>query len=111
MCQAESAPLPDNAAETTDSYEIRDDVHDTSRALVRRLVREQLRPQAGRIAVTILCMIVVAASSAATVYLLQPVLDNVFIEKDRDMLYLVPGAIMAVALLTGIGGYFEAVNM
>ena len=99
------APLPPTGQELTD------DAHARSKDLVRRLVAEQLRPQAGRLAVTLACMVVVAASSAAMIYLLQPVLDNIFIEKDRVMLYLVPGAIVALALITGLGGYFEAVNM
>jgi subfamily B ATP-binding cassette protein MsbA len=104
-------PLSDDVPASHAGYELKDERHDTSGALVRRLVREQLRPQAGRLALTLVCMCIVAASSAAMVYLLQPVLDDIFIQKDREMLYLVPAAIMVLALVTGFGGYLEAVNM
>ncbi len=103
--------MPDNVLAPHDGYELKDDRHDRSGVLVRRLVNEQLKPQAGRLALTVFCMIVVAGSSAAMVYLLQPILDNIFIQKDREMLYLVPGLIIALGLVTGISGYLEAVNM
>jgi subfamily B ATP-binding cassette protein MsbA len=103
--------VSDDVPATHPGYELTDDRHDPSSVLVRRLVDEQLRPQAGRLALTIFCMIVVAASSAGMVYLLQPILDDIFIQKDREMLYLVPGLIVALALVTGISGYMEAVNM
>ena len=103
--------MSDDVPATHPGYELTDDRHDPSSVLVRRLVDEQLRPQAGRLALTIFCMIVVAASSAGMVYLLQPILDDIFIQKDREMLYLVPGLIVALALVTGISGYMEAVNM
>ncbi len=103
--------MSDDVPATHPGYELTDDRHDPSSVLVRRLVDEQLRPQAGRLALTIFCMIIVAASSAGMVYLLQPILDDIFIQKDREMLYLVPGLIVALALVTGISGYMEAVNM
>lgn len=92
-------------------HELTDDAHATSDALVRRLTKEQLWPQRGRIALTFVCMVLVAGSSAAMIYLLKDVVDQVLVSRDREMLYLLPGAIIGLALVSGIAGYFEAVNM
>lgn len=92
-------------------HELTDDAHATSKALVRRLVKEQLWPQRGRIVLTFICMVLVAGASASMIYLLKDVVDQVLVSRDRTMLYLLPGAIIALALVSGIAGYFEAVNM
>ena len=45
------------------------------------------------------------------IYLLKDVVDQVLVSRDRQMLYLLPGVIILLALTSGIAGYFEAVNM
>lgn len=92
-------------------HELTDDAHATSDALVRRLAKGQLWPQRGRIGLTFICMVLVAGSSAAMIYLLKDVVDQVLVARDREMLYLLPGVIIGLALVSGIAGYFEAVNM
>ncbi len=93
------------------SYALADDAHDASKVLVRRIAREQLWPQRVRIGLTFVCMMLVAGSAAAMIYLLKDVVDDILISRDRDALYLLPLIIMSLALTTGIAGYFEAVNM
>jgi ATP-binding cassette, subfamily B, bacterial MsbA len=92
-------------------HELTDDAHATSDVLVRRLVREQLWPQRGRILLTFICMVLVAGASASMIYLLKDVVDDVLVSRDRTMLYLLPAVIIGLALVSGIAGYFEAVNM
>ena len=91
--------------------ELKDTGHASSRALVERLAREQLVPQRLRIAAAAACMVLVAAATAGMVYLTGPVIDDVLIARDRQMLYLVPAAVVALALLGGTAGYAEAVLM
>jgi subfamily B ATP-binding cassette protein MsbA len=102
---AEPVQAPDTG------HELTDDAHATSDALVRRLAKEQLWPQRGRIGLTFICMVLVAGSSAAMIYLLKDVVDQVLVARDREMLYLLPGVIIGLAFVSGIAGYFEAVNM
>jgi len=83
----------------------------TTKEMVGRLVRNHLRPQAKRFAIAIFCMIIVAAASATMLYLLKPVLDDILISQNREHLYLIPGAILALALITGFASYFEFVYM
>jgi len=82
-----------------------------TRMLVNRLVRQYVRPHFGRIAFAVLCMMLVAGATAANAWLMQPVLDEVFLNKNREMLYLVPGAILAVALIKGGSTYGQSVTM
>jgi len=103
--------VADNAQAPVTGLELTDNRHETSNTLVRRLVRDQLWPQRKRILLTFLCMVLVAGTSAGMIYLLKDVVDQVLISRDREMLYLLPGAIIGLALISGIAGYFEAVNM
>jgi ATP-binding cassette, subfamily B, bacterial MsbA len=83
----------------------------TTRALVGRLVRQYVRPHFGRLAFAVFCMSLVAAATAANAWLMEPVLDKVFLERDRTMLYLVPLAILAIAMIKGAASYGQAVTM
>ena len=58
-----------------------------------------------------LCMAIAAGATAAIAYLMEPVLDEVFIDKDRDMLILIPIVVIAVTLLKGGATYCQAVLM
>ena len=79
--------------------------------LVRRLVREHVRRYAGRLFLAVLFMAAVSACTAANAWLMQPMLDDVFVKKDLTLLLLVPAAILAIALVKGGAGYGEAVLM
>ena len=80
-----------------------------ARALLRRLVVEHVRPHAKRLAAAVLCMAFAAAATAASAWLMEPVLDDVFVRQDRTMLYVVPLLVIAAALIKGGGTYGQAV--
>ena len=103
--------MAENVQSPEAGHELTDDSHATSDALIRRLVKEQLWPQRKRVALTFICMVLVAGASASMIYLLKDVVDEVLVAKDRGMLYLLPGVIIGLAMISGIAGYFEAVNM
>lgn len=58
--------------------------------------------------IAILGMIAVAAGTAGTAHIIKPVLDDVFIKKDAQMLLIVPFALIFVFALKGIGRYIQA---
>ena len=103
--------MSETAQAPVTGLELTNDRHESSKTLIRRLVREQLWPQRKRILLTFLCMVLVAGTSASMIYLLKDVVDQVLIARDRTMLYLLPGAIIGLAIISGLAGYFEAVNM
>ncbi len=55
----------------------------------------------------ILGMIAVAVGTAGTAQLIKPVLDDVFINKDREMLVLMPFFLVGVFALKGLGRYIQ----
>ena len=52
-------------------------------------------------------MILVAGSTAGTVYIIQPLLDDIFINKDKQMLEIMPFIVVAIYATKGIGGYVQ----
>ncbi len=79
--------------------------------LVWRLAREFMRPHAGRIALAFLLMGAAAGSTALRAWLMQPVLDRVFVGRDPSWLLPIAGGALAIALIKGIADYGEAVMM
>jgi subfamily B ATP-binding cassette protein MsbA len=51
------------------------------------------------------CMLLMAGASAATAFLVKPVLDDIFFKKNLTMLKLVPIAVIVVYFINGIGRY------
>ncbi|AQW84221.1 lipid A export ATP-binding/permease protein [Campylobacter pinnipediorum subsp. pinnipediorum] len=53
-------------------------------------------------------MILASGGSAATAWLVQPVLDKIFVEKNRELLYILPYAIILVYFLKNAGTFMQA---
>lgn len=53
-------------------------------------------------------IVLVASSTAGTAYAIQPLLDDIFINKDVDMLYLMPIIVVLLYTAKGIGRYLQA---
>ncbi|MEA1967785.1 MAG: ABC transporter ATP-binding protein [Thermodesulfobacteriota bacterium] len=58
-----------------------------------------------RLFFAMLCMVVVAAATSASAYLVKPMLDDIFINKDKTKLFFVPAAAILVFFLKGMGSY------
>jgi subfamily B ATP-binding cassette protein MsbA len=79
--------------------------------LVRRLARDFLRPYAGRMGLALLCMALMAAATASNAWLMEPMLDRVFVAHDERLLLIIPVAVIALALLKGFSNYWQSVLM
>ncbi len=64
--------------------------------LVSRLVREHVRPHLGRIAFSLVCMAIAAAATAAMAKIMEPMLDDIFKDRDFDALHNIAMIILAV---------------
>ncbi len=51
------------------------------------------------------CMLVIAVATSATAFLVKPVLDDIFFNKDIRMLKIIPVAVVLIYFLRGIGMY------
>ncbi|MBY0355751.1 MAG: ABC transporter ATP-binding protein/permease [Rickettsiales bacterium] len=83
----------------------------SSISLIRRIVRDYLRMHLRDVWLAVLCMIIVAGTTATMAWLMQPVLDQIFLQKDRTMLTIVPIALVAVCIIGGVANYFQTVLM
>ena len=79
--------------------------------LLRRLIAEHVRPQAGRLACALACMALAAAATAGVAWLMEPVLDEVFIARNAAMLPVVAVSILVVFTVKGLATYGQAVLM
>jgi len=52
-----------------------------------------------------LCMVVVAAANGSMAFLVKPVIDDIFVARNREMLVLIPGLAVLVFLLKGMGTF------
>ena len=85
--------------------------HAHSVTLVVRLARDFMRPHARRIALAALLMGLAAASTALRAWLMQPVLDRIFVGRDGSLLWLLAGTALALAVAKGVCDYGSAVQM
>ena len=52
--------------------------------LVQRLLKESVRPYVRWIVLALICMAIVAAATAASAWLMKPVINDVFVAKNKD---------------------------
>ncbi|HEX3860087.1 MAG TPA: ABC transporter transmembrane domain-containing protein [Stellaceae bacterium] len=82
-----------------------------TRVLVRRLARDFIWRHAHRIVFAFLCMGIGGGSTALRAWLMEPVLDRIFIARDSSLLLLLAGAALVLALVKGLADYAETVLM
>ncbi len=79
--------------------------------LVRRLARDFLRPYGARMAAALGCMGLMAGATAGNAWLMQPMLDRVFVAHDEHLLLLIPLAVIVLAFVKGFANYWQSVLM
>ena len=82
-----------------------------SAALIWRLARDFMRPHVPRILFAFLLMGLAAGSTAGRAWLMEPVLDRIFVAREGSLLLLIAGGALALALVKGLADYGEAVLM
>ncbi|MDH4204139.1 MAG: ABC transporter ATP-binding protein/permease, partial [Desulfobacteraceae bacterium] len=58
-----------------------------------------------RLFLAMACMLVIAVASSATAFLVKPVLDDIFFNKDTTMLKIIPVVVVLIYFLRGLGMY------
>ena len=81
----------------------------TGSQILARLFRDSIRPYASRLVSSLFFMIIIALSTGATAWLLDPAIDKIFLEKDESMLLLIPIAIILTLLIKSVATYIQVV--
>ncbi len=70
-----------------------------------------LYPYSGRLGVAIVCMVILAGTTAALAWVLQPALDHALSGKHPEYIYLIPAAIILLYVVKGIAYYGQSYFM
>ncbi len=76
-----------------------------------RLLRENVRDQRRLYAIAIVAMIVVAASTSATAWIMRYIVDAMTIPDNRGMVFVVAGAVALIFTLKGLATYVQQVAL
>ena len=79
--------------------------------LLRRMIRQFVRPYIGRLVLAFVCMGLMAGATATNAWLMQPMLDRVFVAHDATLLLVIPAAVVALAFIKGFANYGQTVLM
>ena len=79
--------------------------------ILKRLYREYVKEHFKRILLALALSIIVAGSSAATAWLLDPAVKKIFIDKDRTLAWLIPLGIICAFAGKGLSLYFARISI
>jgi ATP-binding cassette, subfamily B, bacterial MsbA len=85
--------------------------HQSTFALIRRLIHESVRQYLGWLVLAVVCMALMAAATALSAWLMKPVVNDVFINHQREILWMVGGAVLATFVIKGLANYAQATLM
>ena len=106
-----SGSIKEDNATLNDRTLAKDYQHQSTSSLMGRLGRAYIRPYIGQIALAIFFMVIVASAQGMSAWLMKPIIDDVFIAKDRDMLKLVSLAVLATFAIKGFANYTQSILM
>jgi len=69
------------------------------------------KPHALRFAVALFCMLIVGSLTSSLAFLVKPALDDIFLEKNAEMLKWIPLAIILIYLVKGGCSYLQTILM
>lgn len=77
--------------------------------LLKRLIREHGRDYAPQYAVVVVCMALVAGTTALSAYVMKYVIDSIFVNQSRSALYGITLGIVVIFFVKGVAAYFSEV--
>ena len=79
--------------------------------ILKRLYREYIKKHFKRILLSLILSIIVASTTSATAWLLDPAVKKIFIDKDQTLAWLIPLAIIFTFGAKGLALYFARINI
>ena len=79
--------------------------------ILRRLYRDYTKNFLNKIIISVLFSVLVAASTSAIAWLLDPAIKKLFIDKDKTLIYIIPFLIVAAFTTKGFSLYFAKATM
>lgn len=82
-----------------------------SALLYRRLIKHYVLRYRRTLIIGGFCMLLTAGAAASQAYLMQPVLDDIFVKKNEAFLLLLPLLLIAAALISAVGDYGQSLAL
>ena len=82
-----------------------------TRVIVKRILKDYIYQHKAKLLVSFLCMALIAGATATNAWLMQPVLDEIFINKNQNIILIIPIIVFLIALTKGIASYFQSILM
>ena len=79
--------------------------------LMSRLIGESLKPYFGYLAFAVICMALMAGATGVSAWLMKPVVNEIFIAQNRDMLWFIGFAVLITFVVKGSANYGQSVLM
>ena len=79
--------------------------------ILSRIFKNYVKKHSRKLIISIICMIIVSATTALNAWMMQPVLDDIFIDKNESLILIIPLAILLIAVVKGISSYIQSVLM
>ncbi len=83
----------------------------TGREVIGRLLREHIAPYKRKLFIAIFCMVIVASCVGLKAWMIQPLLDQIFIQKSRAMLLIIPLAFLFISIIGAVANYGNILYM
>ncbi|MDR6291798.1 MULTISPECIES: ABC transporter ATP-binding protein [Inquilinus] len=81
----------------------------SDREISQRLLRNYIRPHWPKVVMALVCMALTAATTAASAWVMKPVIDGIFTERNGALLWPLATAVMVIFLVKGVTGYAQGV--
>ena len=81
----------------------------SDREISQRLLRNYIRPHWPKVALALLCMGLTAVATAASAWVMKPVIDGIFTDRNAALLWPLATAVMTIFVVKAATGYFQGV--
>ncbi|WP_099866112.1 ABC transporter ATP-binding protein [Pararhizobium haloflavum] len=79
--------------------------------MLKRILAENGKDYVGTYAVAIVCLVIVALTTAFTAWIMEAVVNEAFANQRADVVWLICGSILAAFILRGLASYGQAVAL
>ena len=79
--------------------------------ILKRLFRDYTKKHINQLLISIFFTLLLAVSTSAVAYLLDPAIKKLFIQKDQKLIFLIPACIVLAFIVKGVSLYIAKVIM
>ena len=79
----------------------------TNSEILKRLFKENIKPQLAKLSASFIFMIVIALATGATAWLLDPAIEKIFLERNAQMVVLIPLGVIGILFIKGLATFFQ----